>query len=433
MQRIERAPRKMSLYRAIIISVVALTLIAVSSHGGVDKFAQRQVVQTTTQAIGIYVTSRAINALVSVLQTSEIGVPWISAEVGQMLDPVNDAVERLSSGLVWAIGSLFFQRILLEIAASPAFNWTLYGLGIAMAGFALLMEWTRFRIALCRILAVSEITLERCRDWLVRAFVLAAIFRFIVPVFLALSFVVSQMFLESGINNNTEQLSLLRSHTSQIANANSSSPDIGSSSPDTGKLQEERARAEARVKEFEELMASELEEIERIDQQIDQLEPDVGMLRFLPESFGGVSDGTELQAMNEQRQELDRKIETIERNLRETEETLECIDTQLGGGSCDSLWERISSAGAVGLSQLREKFEQLIEMATSIALLLIAIAVKTIVFPLLFLMGAVKCSVPIARYGSRLLAGFEEDSRKLREAVSARADSSEKRLDRTEQ
>lgn len=412
------------MYRAIIISVIAACLIVVSSHGGMDKFSQKQVVQTTDQAIGIYVVSRTINGLVSVLQTSQVKVPLLaSAEVGQLLDPVNDAVERLSSSLVWAIGSLFFQRILLEVAASPAFVWILQGLGVAMAGFALLMEWPRFRIVTSRIFTVSENTLERCRDWLVRMFVLAAIFRFIVPVFLALSFIVSQMFLEPGIAKNTEQLSLLRSQASEIAS---------SSSPDTGKLQEERIRAEARTKEFEESMASAQEEIERLDQRIGRLKDEVGPRRLLPESLGGVSDGKELQVAIERRRELDREIETIERNVREGEETLDCIDTQLGGDSCDSLWERISSAGGVGLSQIGEKFEQLTEMATNITLLLVAVAVKTILFPVLFLVGAVKGSVPIARHGSRLLAGFEEDARRLREIISNRADSSEGPLDRSE-
>lgn len=428
MPRIELAARKMSLYRAIIITVIALTLIAVSSHGGVDRFAQKQVVQTSSQAIVMYATSRAINGSVSILQTSQVKLPLLaSVEVGQILDPVNDAVERLSSSLVWAIGSLFVQGILLEISASPAFVSILFGLGAAMAGFSLLMEWSRFRIASGRILSVPESTLERCRDWLVRAFVLAAILRFIVPVFLALSFVVSQMFLESGIAKNTEKLTLLQSEASQVA---------GSSSPDTGALQEERARVEASVKEFEDSIASAQEEIERLDQRIaelkDEVEDEVGMLRFLPESLGGVSDGEELQAANERRGELEQEIETIEGNLREGEETLECIDTQLGGGSCASLWERISSAGAVGFSQLRERFEQLVEMAKDITLLLVAMAVKTILFPLLFLMGAVKCSLPIARYGSRLLTGFEEDARRLRETIADRADSPERLLDRTE-
>ena len=47
-----------------------------------------------------------------------------------MLDPVNDAVERLSSTLVWAISSLFIQRILLEMVASPVFKWALCWIGV---------------------------------------------------------------------------------------------------------------------------------------------------------------------------------------------------------------------------------------------------------------------------------------------------------------
>ena len=147
MLNVERRGTKVSLYRAIIIGTAALALIAVSFYGELDKFAQGEVIDTRNESIGIYVVSRAINALVSVLQTAEIKVPLLaSAEVGQMLDPVNDAVERLSSILVWAVGSLLVQQILLEIAASPLFKWILCSIGVAMAALLLLMEWNRFRV-----------------------------------------------------------------------------------------------------------------------------------------------------------------------------------------------------------------------------------------------------------------------------------------------
>ena len=112
---------KVNLHRAFILAAVALVLTAFSFHGALDDFAHAQVVETTNESIGIYVISRAINASVSILQTSQVNVPLLaSVQVGEMLDPVNDAVERLSSIVVWAVGSLFLQRILLEIAASPA-------------------------------------------------------------------------------------------------------------------------------------------------------------------------------------------------------------------------------------------------------------------------------------------------------------------------
>ena len=180
---------KVNLYRAFILAAVAFVLTAFSFHGALDDFAHAQVVETTNESIGIYVISRAINALVSVLQTSQVNVPFLaSAQVGEMLDPANDAAERLSSIVVWAVGSLFLQRILLEIAASPAFKWILCSIGLVTAASLLLMEWGRFGVQCRRMFSVSDSSLERCRDWLVRVFVVVAIVRFIVPSFIAASF-----------------------------------------------------------------------------------------------------------------------------------------------------------------------------------------------------------------------------------------------------
>ena len=203
MPNVERSGSKVNLYRAIIIGAFAMMVTAVSFHGGLDEFTQREVANTTNETIGIYVVSRAINALVSVLQTSQLNVPLLaSAEVGQMLDPVNDAVERLSSIVVWALGSLLVQRILLEVAAGPVLNWLLCSIAVGMTAFLLLMEWERFRVGCRQILAVSDGRIEICRDWLVRVFVIVAIFRFIVPAFIALSFLVGQTFLQSEIAKN---------------------------------------------------------------------------------------------------------------------------------------------------------------------------------------------------------------------------------------
>lgn len=424
MSTVEQPGAKVSRYRAIVIGGVALVLIALSFHGGLDGFAQKEVADTTNQSIGIYVVSRAINGLVSVLQTSQVNMPLIaSAEVGQMLDPVNDAIERLSSSLVWAVGSLFVQRILLEVAASPAFKWILCAIGIAMTALLLLMESDRFRVGCRQILAVSDSKVERCRDWLVRVFVVAAIFRFIVPAFIALSFLVSQMFLESGIANNTKKLSALKTQVSDIA---------GSPTPRGGQIEEEKAGVEARMRKLEEEKESAHQEMERLDGRITQLNDEAGWRRRLPGWVGGVSESEELRAAKEQRQELERKIEHAEDAIRESEDALECIETRIAGGSCDSLWDRMTNAGMAGISQIRETFRKLNDMATSITMLLIAITIKNILFPIVFLMGAVKCSVPIARHASRLLCGFEEDARKLKETIAGETEPPGRRLEQSE-
>ena len=398
---------KINLYRAIILAAVALVLTAFSFHGALDDFAHAQVVETTNESVGIYVISRAINALVSVLQTSQVNVPFLaSAQVGEMLDPVNDAVERLSSIVVWAVGSLFLQRILLEIAASPAFKWILCSIGLVTAASLLLLEWGRFRIHCRRILSVSDSNLERCRDWLVRMFVVAAIVRFIVPSFIAASFLVSQLFLATEITENREKLSLLRAQAAAIA----SSP-----SPEGQDLEEQKAREEAKLNALEESMASAKREDQQLEEAIDKLNDETGWLRrYIPKRLGGAPPGEELLSRKSRREEVDGETDRIEDQIRESKSNLDCIERRIAGGTCGSLLERVSKAGKAGVSHFKEMFGKLNDMVTDITTLLVAIAIKNILFPILFLLGAVKCSLPVARHASRLLSGFERDSKKLK-------------------
>ena len=400
----------LTLYRAIIFSAVAIALTAFSFQGGLDSFASVQVVETTNESVGIYVMSRAINALVSVLQTAQVNVPLLaSAQVGEMLDPVNDAVERLSSMVVWAVGSLFLQRILLEVASSPVFKWILFSIGLVTTTTLLLMEWDRFRILCRKIFGVSNAKLERCRDWLVRVFVVAAIVRFVIPLFIAASFLVSELFLEAEITANKEKLSLLRTQVSTIA----SSPP-----PEGVDLDGQKAREESRLSDLNESMALAMRKREQLDETIGKLNDEAGLRRFLPESFGGVSPGETFESTKERRKVVDHEMERIENRIRDSRNNLECIDTRIAGGTCDSLLSKISKAGKAGISNLKESFGKVNDMVIHVTMLLVAIAIKNVLFPILFLMGAVKCSLPIARLSLRLLSGFDRDSRELKNMMS---------------
>ena len=118
----------------VVFVVVALVLMGVSFHGGLDRFAHESVSKTTNQSILILGITAAIDMAISLLQTLEteggIMVASISLEWGELLDPINDAVERLLSVMVWAVGSLALQLIIIEVASSSAFKWTFFGIGL---------------------------------------------------------------------------------------------------------------------------------------------------------------------------------------------------------------------------------------------------------------------------------------------------------------
>lgn len=79
--------------RVLLVSAV----VALSFYGGLDQFAQEYRAETMKETVGIYALARSINSAVSVLLTSQVDVIIVSINIGEVLDPVNDAVERLSS------------------------------------------------------------------------------------------------------------------------------------------------------------------------------------------------------------------------------------------------------------------------------------------------------------------------------------------------
>ena len=400
---------KVNLHRAFILAAVALVLTGFSFHGALDDFAHAQVVETTNESIGIYVISRAINASVSILQTSQVNVPLLaSVQVGEILDPVNDAVERLSVGR--GLGGrlpVSSGESCLRLRRALSSSGFCARVGLVTVASLLLLEWGRFRV-LCRsMFSVSDLNLERCRD-LARTNIRCrrdrSLHRSVVhtpPASWSVSF-----FWRREIAEDREKLSLLSTQAASIA----SSP-----SPEGQDLEEQKAGEEAKLNALEESMASAEREAQQEKEAIDKLNEEAGPLHLrLYRRLRGVSPGGELLSRKSRLKEVERDKDRIEDQIRASKSNLKCIERRKAGGTCESLLERVSKAGKAGVSHFKEMFGKLNDMVTDITMLLVAVAIKNILFPILFLLGAVKCSLPMARHASRLLSGFERDSRKLK-------------------
>ncbi|MDE2717441.1 MAG: hypothetical protein OXI33_10540, partial [Chloroflexota bacterium] len=185
-------------YRVGLFACAVLGLSTLSFLGPLDKLAHVHAEEATTQALGAYATVRALNMGVSVLQTSELNAVIGGVQIGQLLDPINDAAERASTALAWSIGSLFVQRILLDFASSSLVKWVFVASGL-LALLALL--------PLASILGVSGAVLDSVRRASVRCFAIAGMLRFFVPVFVASSHLASQALLQEKLNEDQNAVS----------------------------------------------------------------------------------------------------------------------------------------------------------------------------------------------------------------------------------
>ncbi len=102
--------------------IALISLPALGWYGVLDQYSAERINSSISSAGLIYGTARGINALVSLLQGTELNVLLVTFSIGEVLDPVNDLIERFSDIVLLALGSLALQKILLAVVSATMFN-----------------------------------------------------------------------------------------------------------------------------------------------------------------------------------------------------------------------------------------------------------------------------------------------------------------------
>ena len=103
-------------------SLLLTALIALSWTGLLDQEAQSATAATLKRALATYAVARGLNGVISVAQGTEIALQpvgvGLTITAGEILDPLNDLVERFSWLVLVACGSLGTQLLLSELLAN---------------------------------------------------------------------------------------------------------------------------------------------------------------------------------------------------------------------------------------------------------------------------------------------------------------------------
>ena len=391
----------------VLFVTMILVLSALSFHCALDRFASEQVKDTTIETVGIYAVTRIINAGVSVLQSAEVGPVLASINPGEILDPLNDAVERLSGILVWAIGSLFLQQIVLEVAAGPVFKWLFAGVGLIALTALLPLGSVRFSERACQISGISSETLERSCKGAVKVFVVFAVLRFIVPVFIACSFLVSEMLVQSYLEKDAEGLTAL---SNEVSTAQETPP------PEREELVEQKDEKSKELADLRKTEADHQEQLDKVKAEIDAIKEEEGFMGRVPERLGGKASDPRIDVLGAKREDLEHELERLEQQIDTTNSELECVDRKMQGKKCGSMLERLNPT-----EKIASLAQSINDYTVSMARMLIALLIKNILFPLLFLYIAMKCGIyvirratPFVRSGMDTKLEFQEEIKTLK-------------------
>ena len=117
--------------RRIATTLFLLAALGLAWHGGLDRSALGQTDVTFTRALATYAIARGLNGVISVAQGTEIAVQPVGVgmtiTIGEILDPLNDLVERFSWLALVASASLGTQALLTDILSETWMNVTLSG------------------------------------------------------------------------------------------------------------------------------------------------------------------------------------------------------------------------------------------------------------------------------------------------------------------
>ena len=190
----------MKLNTKLIISVILISLAVIAHCRWLDNASLEHTQEGLQRALVTYGVSRGLNGVVSVVQGTEIAIEPVGVGMtftpGQILDPVNDLIERFS-GIVLVSGTAFgIQRVLLDVVASPFFS-ILVGLVI---GLLLLSLWLTSKKNL------TSYFYSTYKLLLLRSAIIILIIRFSIPITAILSETVYEHFLEPNYIASSQEL-----------------------------------------------------------------------------------------------------------------------------------------------------------------------------------------------------------------------------------
>jgi len=175
-----------------ILSLLLLFLAVLSVTPVLDERAATDYEQVFQRAFVTFALARTLNGVISVLQGTEIALQpagvGVTLTPGEILDPVNDLVERFSWIMMGATISLGVQNVLLDISAW----WVIQALVSALAAWLLIRVWYPGQGA-----RLNRVLFRR-------VFPLLLFIRFAVPVMLIANDMLYQQFLEQRYQQSTE-------------------------------------------------------------------------------------------------------------------------------------------------------------------------------------------------------------------------------------
>lgn len=164
---------QLSRSQQILITIALFLVIATNWLPQLDVLAQQFLSDSISSNAIIFGVVRTLNGVISVIQSADIGVGVASISIGEILDPVNDLVERFSGLLLITLTALGIQQVLLLLTLSLPIKiifslmtlFCVHSIWLKPNWLPRLVRWTLLAVFI-RFILVIQVSIVWLFDWL---------------------------------------------------------------------------------------------------------------------------------------------------------------------------------------------------------------------------------------------------------------------------
>lgn len=181
--------------KKIALSVLLVLFVSLSLSEALDTKSSEQLDSALTRSLTTFAVARTLNGLVSVVQGTEVNVTPAGVGAtfapGQVLDPINDMVERFSWVMLMSSVSIGVQEVMLHLGKTSLFK-----LLFAMTTLLLLVQ-----------LWVAKVQMPWRIETSLKVVVVLAVLRFSVPTLVMMNEAVYTYALEPKYEDSFKEVS----------------------------------------------------------------------------------------------------------------------------------------------------------------------------------------------------------------------------------
>ena len=183
----------------VVIGFAVLVVLGLNWMPGLDQRAEEYLVDAMADNLLIYATARSLNGIISVVQSIELSVSLgagVAVNLGEILDPLNDLIERFSAFVLYGLAGLGLQKLVL-IATSGLVMKVVTTVGLVLGYVAYLLR-------------------AELHNWLLRLVVLILMVRFAFIVEVGVIATLDSLYFDQQKNEAHSALQLAKTSLGQL-------------------------------------------------------------------------------------------------------------------------------------------------------------------------------------------------------------------------